>query len=299
MPVTNSSSHAVAQALKRKALHVARQAPRALHRVTSSNRDFERRPPVVVNSFAKSGTHLLSQVALALPNVVDYGSFVAVAPALRFRPRAEASLVRTLEHVVPGEIVRAHLWYRPGIREKFQEMNALHLFIYRDPRDVVVSEAHYLADMAPWHRLSKHFRARSSLSERILLSISGLPAGQGGISYPNVAQRFADYLPWLSDPNTVAVRFEDLASERFELVVRRIGAAYAERNGGLRGSRAIDDFVSQAHLFVDPSKSHTYRQGAVGGWRGSFTSEHVEAMKEVAGPLLVELGYEAGPDWSS
>jgi hypothetical protein len=40
----------------------------------------------------------------------------------------------------------------------------------------------------------------------------------------------------------------------------------------------------------------TFRKGQIGGWREEFSAEHEVAVKEDLGSLLVELGYEAGPD---
>ena len=39
------------------------------------------------------------------------------------------------------------------------------------------------------------------------------------------------------------------------------------------------------------------QMGQIGGWREEFSPEHERAFKEVADPLLVELGYEANPNW--
>jgi hypothetical protein len=41
----------------------------------------------------------------------------------------------------------------------------------------------------------------------------------------------------------------------------------------------------------------TFRKGQIGSWREEFSAEHERAVKEVAGSLLVELGYEADPEW--
>jgi hypothetical protein len=43
--------------------------------------------------------------------------------------------------------------------------------------------------------------------------------------------------------------------------------------------------------------SNTFRKGQIGGWREEFSEEHGRAAREIAGPLLVELGYEANPEW--
>jgi hypothetical protein len=40
----------------------------------------------------------------------------------------------------------------------------------------------------------------------------------------------------------------------------------------------------------------TFRKGQIGGWREEFSAEHVRAVEEILGPLLVRLGYEAGPN---
>jgi hypothetical protein len=41
----------------------------------------------------------------------------------------------------------------------------------------------------------------------------------------------------------------------------------------------------------------TFRKGQIGGWREEFSAEHERVMKGILGSLLVDLGYEAGPNW--
>jgi hypothetical protein len=48
---------------------------------------------------------------------------------------------------------------------------------------------------------------------------------------------------------------------------------------------------------MQPAKSHTYRKGATGGWRQSFTEQHKAEFKNVAGELLVKLGCEDDQNW--
>jgi hypothetical protein len=48
---------------------------------------------------------------------------------------------------------------------------------------------------------------------------------------------------------------------------------------------------------IQPQKSHTFRAGKTGGWKEHFTPEHKALFKEVAGDLLVQLGYEQDNDW--
>jgi len=41
--------------------------------------------------------------------------------------------------------------------------------------------------------------------------------------------------------------------------------------------------------------SPTFRRGLIGSWKEHFTAEHLRAFTEIAGPTLVEWGYEKRP----
>ena len=48
---------------------------------------------------------------------------------------------------------------------------------------------------------------------------------------------------------------------------------------------------------IQPGKSHTFRSGKTGSWREYFTKEHKKLFLDVAGDLLIRLGYEKSNDW--
>jgi hypothetical protein len=48
---------------------------------------------------------------------------------------------------------------------------------------------------------------------------------------------------------------------------------------------------------IQPRKSRTFRSGRAGAWREHFTPAHKELFLQVAGDLLVRLGYESGDSW--
>jgi hypothetical protein len=48
---------------------------------------------------------------------------------------------------------------------------------------------------------------------------------------------------------------------------------------------------------IQPKNSRTFRSGKAGGWREHFTDDHKQLFKDVAGDLLVRLGYEMNNDW--
>ncbi len=278
----------------RKAIASLKQIPRACHRLNSSEAAFSGAPPVLANSFPKSGTHLMTQILETLPGLKDYGSFIASMPTLTYRERSEWKHKKLIGLIVPGELVRAHLFYNSLYSDDLERCKCVHFFIYRDPRDVCVSEAFYLAGMNRWHRLHKYFKALADWDERILFSILGENSPDFPYVYPDIAQRFERYRGWLEKENVFPVRYEDLISEGRTATVRRMIEFYLNRaNPGSSQGALLD----QALKNIDPEKSHTYREGKKGKWKDYFTSEHRRRFKEVAGTLLIELGYEEGLDW--
>ena len=166
---------------------------------------------VIANSFPKSGTHLLEQVVDAFPDVRNFGVFLAsMTSSWKFRERTRASTLRVIRGIVPGELVRAHLFYDRAYEAAIRDLDAVHYFIYRDPRDVVVSEAHYLREMNRWHRLHRVVR-RLDPESAITVAIRGIDSGTG-LDYPDIGQRFARFAGWLESAETFALRFEDLRS---------------------------------------------------------------------------------------
>lgn len=272
-------------------------APKWLRAVRASGADYSRCPPVLANSFPKSGTHLLVQFVEGLPNRINYGAFLAsTTSSFQFRERSPENTCRFIRRFVPGEIVRGHLYYDAQYAEALARQNAVNYFIYRDPRDVVVSEAHYLREMNRWHRLAPYFRKLPSIDEAIKLSITGFRPPVPGIVYPDIAARFARYHGWLNHPECLSMRFEDLRSERREELSRQMAEFYAARCGG---NLDIEATAGSMIASVDPHKSHTFRSGKKAGWEREFTPEHRKLFDSIAGDLLIELGYESNHDWAA
>ena len=248
----------------RKSAVAALQIPRLVRRLASEAEDYLKYPPVICNSFPKSGTHLLKQILEALPEVEEYGTLWATMPSLSFKERTPAELLAKIHRLVPGELVSAHLFYREEYHRALAQKNAAHFFIFRDPRDCVISEAHYLTFMNRWHRMHRYYRELPSPEERISLAITGSNNPDFPYSYPSIAERYKKYLGWLHQDGVLAVKFEELISERRKEAVRGIVKHYLERSG----QKADEDLiVRRALTSIDPSRSRTFRNGRAGGGR--------------------------------
>jgi hypothetical protein len=270
-------------------------AEKRLTRRRINRDDFALKPPVLANSFPKSGTHLLDQIAAALPDRVNYGAFLGShISSFQYRLRTPESTLNFINSTVPGELVRAHLHWAPEYDAALESHNVVHYFIYRDLRDVVVSSSQYLRYMTRWHRLSRHVRALATDEDSIRFFITGLDGGAPGTLFPHLAERFREYEGWLSCPHVYAVKFEHLVGERRDETLTEMVEFYAAR---ARHPIDVADTVARVRESIAPEKSHTFRSGQRGGWQKAFTSSLKDEFKRVAGDLLIRLGYEPNNDW--
>jgi hypothetical protein len=234
------------------------------------------------------------------PHLVEGGRFPPVRRLLRSRgkkvtvgvvsPRqiSRRWLARRLSGVPEGCFVTAHCVYTPELADLFQEGGMKTVCILRDPRDVAVSQMHYLKQLKN-HFAHEDYMALPSDRERLMVSIRG--GELGGRRLQSLAGRYDRFLGWERDGGAVMVKFEDLvgvegggSAEAQRLAVGRVathlGIPVDERKIGLVGES----------LF---GVGRTFRRGQIGGWREEFTAEHERALAEGAlGPLLAELGYD-------
>jgi len=279
----------------RKGARAALFVPKWLRSWGVGPEELAARPPVLANSFPKSGTHLLAQIIDGLPDRVNYGAFLgSETSSFQLRERTAENTCRFIKGFVPGEVIRGHLYFEPRYAQELTARNTVNYFVYRDLRAVVVSEAHYLREMNRWHRLAPYFRRATSIEDAITLSITGLDRPVPGIVYPNIAARFGRYQGWLAHEDCLAIRYEDLVSESRNAVIQKMAELYARHCGQ---QIDIEACVRAMTAAIAPEKSHTFRSGKKSGWRREFTAEHRRLFDKVAGELLIELGYERDHSW--
>jgi hypothetical protein len=237
------------------------------------------------------------------PHLVEGGRF---PPARRFlRGRGEKVtvgvvspqlisrrwLARRLAKVPHGTFVNAHCIYTPELADLFAQEGMRTVCILRDPRDVAVSQMHYIKERKQ-HFAHEGYMSLPSDSERLLLSIRG--GELGGRELQPLDQRYRQFLRWGQEGGAVMVKFEDLVG------IKGGGSAEAQREAVERVGRHLGIGVGEERMrAVDEGLfgvGRTFRKGQIGGWREEFSSEHERAVEGVVGPLLVELGYEAPPN---
>jgi hypothetical protein len=207
---------------------------------------------------------------------------------------SEEAVAAQLNRLQDGDIGYGHVFAEPGLVAALCRPGVVSYFIYRDPRDVVVSHVHYVTEIWTSHVHHDYYANKlQNFDDRLRVSILGRPE-LTEIDFPGIHQRFAPYLGWQERAEVLSLRFEDFVEHKGETLERILSHAL-ERGFGISTERGRAlEILEKA---IDPEQSPTFRSGKVGGWRQHFTPEHTALFKEVTGDLLVRLGYENDMDW--
>jgi hypothetical protein len=252
--------------------------------------------PVLLGiSFPKSGTHLLDQILLGFSNVAPYAkrlhSFYAEYEGESGIKRAPEQALAWLDSLHPCDVASAHLFARPEVVTRVCSSKFIPYFIFRDPRDVVVSHVYYVTDMEARHVHHEYYQSLPDFNSRLRVSILGRP--DSNIEFSNIADRFAPYLDWLHHPEVLTIHFEDLINDHTATLTRIMDHFLARVSLPTTRNLILDSLEAS----INPTKSPTFRSGKTGEWQKHFTDEHKKILKEVAGDLLIKLGYEKDNAW--
>ncbi len=256
----------------------------------------ERGWPILIGvSFPKSGTHLLDQILLGFSKIAPFSrrlhSFYAEYEGESGIKRAPQQALDWLDSLRPLDVASAHLFARPQAVDRLTGPRFVPYFIFRDPRDVVVSHVFYVTDIEARHVHHNYYAALPDFNARLEASIWGRPELE--IEFPNIAQRFTPYLDWLDHPEVMKIHFEDLTNDRAATLNHMIDRFLVRVSLKVSRVKIFDSLESS----INPRKSPTFRSGKTGEWKKYFTDKHKKIFKEVAGDLLVKLGYEKNNDW--
>jgi sulfotransferase 6B1 len=279
----------------------AKLARRWLRRLRQSARygrlSLQDAPVLFANSFPKSGTHLLTQVLQGFPRftpTVDCGlPAIVTFQGDTGRPRSAGEIIHDLQLLLPGDIAYGHLHALPEVVEFLSRPGIAATFILRDPRDVVISHVHYVTEMEPNHIHHRYYTQElHTFDERLRTSILGIP--DPAIPFPDICQRFQPYLGWLDRPEVLTLRYEDFLTDR-QAALGQVYDHAVQRGLPARANR--EEAIRMLESNIDPKRSPTFRSGKAGGWRTQFNPENKQLFKDVAGDMLVQLGYERDHDW--
>jgi hypothetical protein len=256
---------------------------------------FNDAPPIFGNSKPKSGSHLLLQVLNGFTQIMPY-RYVAADPVRTItyegRRKTREEILADLKRVPNGVIGWGYVDATKENASFLTSAGRVNYFIYRDPRDMLVSQVFFATDMHEEHGMHDYYNSLPDFGARLNVAITGID--RDGLKMVSVKQRYEGVFQWLEQKSVMCLRFEDLINNRDATLVSMLDEI--EKTGykiPTPREKALAILVDA----IQPKKSHTFRSGKTGGWKQYFDEDHKKLFKDIAGDLLMKLGYESSNDW--
>lgn len=222
---------------------------------------------VLMVSIPKAGSHLLLKALEGLTGKT--GTWMGFEALQSFDSTAQFAAM--------------HLAHQPKDMAFLADNQFKGVFIYRDPRELIVSTAHWIQEQYP-----RYFNDYQPIINDFSAIIKRL-IGEVVVNYER-------YMPIKKNPLFCSVTFEELVgpmgggSEIAQLNALKKIAAFLKLSLNKRVLKEI-----ARNLFGGTA---TFRKGQIDSWKEVFTAEHKRLFKAgKAGQLLRELGYEKDNNW--
>src|SRR5512139_444014 len=249
---------------------------------------FNEAPPIFGNSKPKSGSHLLLQILNGFTQIMPY-KYVEADPVRTIskdgRRKRKEEILGELQSVPRGVIGWGYVEASPENVAFLCKPDRVNYFIYRDPRDLLVSQVFFATDMHEEHGMHAYYKSLPDFGARLKVAIAGI--NQDGLHMVSVKQRYEGVFQWLEQKYVLCIRFEDLINNRDVTLNSMLTAV--EKTGYQIPTPREKALIILIEA-IQPGKSRTFRSGKTGGWREHFTDEHKQLFKDIAGDLLIRLG---------
>lgn len=230
-------------------------------------------PRIMLISVPKAGTHLLERALCLHPRL-----YRPIIPTLHpGNIENFGGLANIIKKLRTGTILVSHLHYSQSYYDTLKQANVKGVFVVRDPRDIVVSRAFYVARTRkhPYHQ----YVAGMPMEEQLLRAIIGDPKRE----YPPIRETLERFSGWI-DKGLLVLRFEDLiATQSRGNAIQQLYEYVNLDVSDKMVSAILSELVSEA--------SPTFRAGKVGGWANYLKDDIYRVFLDEAGDLMERYGY--------
>ena len=254
---------------------------------------------IIGNAVPKSGTYLLNNLIKVLGGWQDIQVHLGVLTWIDKSGATDKShwypTDRLLRRLRNGQLVAAHLPYSEDLAAEIlrprQNREIKHLFMFRDPRDVYVSMANFIANnrnsidrSAKWSGIRDDALSNSQSAGDVLSYVID--------TWPNGMSMQA-YEPWLDSPAAHAIRFESL----YEDVLALQGGHFGPTISALFDAIDVDSAALEPRqvfsAFFNKGLTASAQTDKVGQWKARFEPRHFEALDTPEfRHLLKSFGYD-------
>ena len=242
---------------------------------------YYKKRPLYLIGIPKSGTHLLMELAKIFGYVAR-----GVSPE---KPKGGEwyYVEHSNAHTVPKRFFIDSVYSGDfGLRDH-PFIYSPALFIYRNPADVVVSEANYYHQKG--NSAFYNYLAGKSFEQRLSLLIND-PYLLG-----TIRERIIQYLPWLSFSNVIPLSFEELVGSNRggddKLLYQLVWSLQLKLH--VPGSPV--EFAKQ----LLASSSDTHYKGLCGVYKEHFSTENFAAFNALGADFVKSFGYKVGAQAST
>lgn len=232
---------------------------------------------VMATCFPKSGTNLLIQILgrahhIQVPSQIIYRGLEVSGTAMVPNVTREMVLedLRTYKGIGFG-----HVPFSRDFWEATHHQKTLPIVLIRDPRDAIVSHAHYV-------------KTKPDVQMNFVTG-NGIPLSESTDPISDLIilsrQRWESFMGWFRGP-TMAIKFEDLISDPIKQA-NRISVALGNSASEL-GMGSPEGMIGR----IDSSKSPTFRKGKPGEWRREFRTKHRTLFAREMSDIMEILNYE-------
>ncbi len=261
------------------------------HTKNNLEHKFKLNSPVIVLSVGKSGTMLLASILSEI-----FGADQVIPSKIFNIGLIDANYIKAIPEL-KNMIYVGHLLHSEDFANRLSKFPKI--ILLRDPRDQVVSLAHFVDKMKKdfFGDEERFWDNLETFENKISAAILGMVCKEPKHHLTSVYDTFWNYgLKWMG-PRSIIITFRDIAGSQF---------------GGndLDTFNTISKIMNHIGIFIDdntlrekitigskPSNSPTFRSGKIGTWKDEFNESHVIQMKTVAPNLISTLGFESNENW--
>jgi len=231
---------------------------------------------VLINSVPKAGTNLLQELVLQLPYMRG-----RIAKTYSLWPGKEDELCEKIKAIKDGQCVGGHITYDKRVADQLAECGVKNILIIRDFRDVILSNIRYLEKIHRNHPHNEVFAKLETLDRKIDACIVGVPE----VNVRPWPELVHAYRGWLSTPDILVIRYEDLVSpdtRKSEYWINKI-ALHLEIHSGFEASAIRKSMFNPDGL--------TYNAPGIAKWKTAFNQSQIDRLTNAFAEELEFFGY--------
>lgn len=256
-------------------------------------------PKMYLCGFPKSGLHLAEMMVSGLCGRVSENNGWFGTNAWDTERKDLENVGLALGSIEHGRYMKGHMGYLQTIEMLLAALNIGLVFVYRDLRDVVVSQMHHVLsdDDALSHPDKEHYQ-RMSGPEEVMCAII-----EGDDRFPGIFERWETFAPWITSQITHAMTYGEMLKSPRRCAVNffqyafEVAAKDADQNVKMYDTSVRDEVVDIMVDSMGVKNTTTYRKGKTGTWKEEFTHAVVDCFKKNDPGWLVRLGFEKDDEW--